>query len=55
MISIFACFTISYTVVHISAQKKQKIFFADPTIWEDGCKYYLTGTGRTRGGPTGVN
>lgn len=37
------------TALQIAAQEKQEIFFADPTIYVDGGKYYLTGTGGSRG------
>jgi beta-xylosidase len=30
--------------MQLFAQEKKEIFFADPTIWVDGGKYYLTGT-----------
>lgn len=30
--------------IQLFAQEKKQIFFADPTIWVEGGKYYLTGT-----------
>ena len=30
--------------LQLTAQEKDEIFFADPTIFVDGGKYYLTGT-----------
>ncbi len=43
------------TAGQVSAQSKQEIFFADPTVFVSGGKYYLTGTGGGRGGPTGFS
>lgn len=31
--------------IHLRAQEKQELFFADPTIYVENGKYYLTGTG----------
>ena len=39
----------------VAAQEKQEIFYADPTVYVDGGKYYLTGTGGHRGGPAGFS
>lgn len=39
--------------MQLTAQDKQEIFFADPTIYVNGDKYYLTGTKGTREGPAG--
>lgn len=41
--------------LQLSAQEKKEIFFADPTIYVDAGKYYLTGTGGSRGGPAGFS
>ncbi len=51
---------ITYSIILISAmqlaaQEKQELFFADPTIYVDGGKYYLTGTGGHRKGPSGFS
>lgn len=37
--------------MQLVAQEKKEIFFADPTIWVDGGKYYLTGTKGGGGAP----
>ena len=37
--------------LQLSAQEKKEIFFADPTIYVDGGKYYLTGTKGGGGAP----
>lgn len=37
--------------MQLVAQEKKQIFFADPTIWVDGGKYYLTGTRGGGGAP----
>lgn len=42
---------ILFAALQIAAQEKQEIFFADPTIYVEGGKYYLTGTGGGKGGP----
>lgn len=39
----------------VGAQEKEEIFFADPTIYHEGGKYYMTGTGGSRGGPAGFS
>lgn len=49
------CAILFSTAFQISAQIQQEIFYADPTIYVDGGKYYLTGTGGSRGGPSGFS
>jgi beta-xylosidase len=39
--------------IRVIAQKKEEIFFADPTIYVEGGRYYLTGTRGNGGGPLG--
>ena len=51
-------YTALYLVMFVSAmqlrsQQGQELFFADPTVYVDEGKYYLTGTGGSRGGPAG--
>ncbi len=41
--------------IHVAAQEKQEIFYADPTVYFESGKYYLTGTGGHRGGPSGFS
>jgi len=41
--------------IQLAAQEKQEIFYADPTVYFEGGKYYLTGTGGHRGGPSGFS
>ncbi|OYX26530.1 MAG: beta-xylosidase [Flavobacteriales bacterium 32-35-8] len=41
--------------MQITAQEKEEIFYADPTMYVEGGKYYLTGTGGSRGGPSGFS
>lgn len=45
---IIACSIILVTAMQLVAQEKREIFFADPTIYVEDGKYYLTGT---QGGP----
>ncbi len=42
-------------VVQLSAQEKQELFFADPTIRVENGRYYLTGTSGHRHGPAGFS
>lgn len=49
------CTIILAASLHASAQQKRDIFFADPTIYVENGKYYLTGTGGSRGGPQGFS
>lgn len=44
MKSIIVCSILLIAALQLTAQEKKEIFFADPTIWVDGGKYYLTGT-----------
>lgn len=44
MKSIIICSILLIATMQLVAQEKKEIFFADPTIWVDGGKYYLTGT-----------
>jgi xylan 1,4-beta-xylosidase len=44
MKSIIVCSILFIAALQLTAQEKKEIFFADPTIWVDGGKYYLTGT-----------
>ena len=53
MKSIITYIIILVTAMHLAAQEKQEIFFADVTIYVEGGKYYLTGTKGSRGGPSG--
>lgn len=46
-----ACFGTAYS--QQTARDTQEIFFADPTIYVHGGKYYLTGTRGAGGGPAG--
>ena len=53
-------YTALYLVMFVSAmqlrsQQGQELFFADPTVYVDEGKYYLTGTGGSRGGPAGFS
>ena len=52
---IIICSLMLITALQLAAQEKQEIFYADPTIFEEGGKYYLTGTGGHRGGPSGFS
>ncbi|MFC3199075.1 glycoside hydrolase family 43 protein [Parapedobacter deserti] len=38
-------YVMSMPAMPLSAQEKRELFFADPTIYVEGGKYYLTGTG----------
>ncbi len=50
MKSIIVYFSILINVIPLFAQEKQEIFYADPTIYVEHGKYYLTGTrGPSRG------
>lgn len=52
--SIILLAAILIPVVHLTAQEKQEIFLADPTIYVQDGKYYLTGTGGSgRGAASG--
>lgn len=44
MKSIIISSIILIAALQLVAQEKKEFFFADPTIWVDGGKYYLTGT-----------
>ncbi|MDD7886285.1 glycoside hydrolase family 43 protein [Flavivirga sp. 57AJ16] len=55
MKSIIIYAIILLSTIHIAAQEREEIFYADPTIYIDGGKYYLTGTGGRRGGPSGFS
>ena len=50
-----SCFFFLFLVsaIHLRAQPQQEIFFADPTIYVEYGKYYLTGTKGSRGGKAG--
>ncbi|MCW0481594.1 glycoside hydrolase family 43 protein [Gaoshiqia sediminis] len=52
---IIICSLILMIAIQVAAQEKKEIFYADPTIHVDGGKYYLTGTGGHRGGPSGFS
>ncbi|KAA8482444.1 glycosyl hydrolase family 43 [Arcticibacter tournemirensis] len=39
------------TALQLAAQENREIFFADPTIYVEGGKYYMTGTGGNHGRP----
>jgi xylan 1,4-beta-xylosidase len=49
------CSILFFFGLKVSAQKIREIFFADPTIFAEGGKYYLTGTGGNRGGTAGFS
>lgn len=49
------CSILFFAVFQLSAQKKQEIFYADPTIYVHDGKYYLTGTGGNNKGFTGFS
>ena len=51
MKSIIICSVMLLTALQLFAQEKKEIFFADPTIYVDGGKYYLTGTKGGSGTP----
>lgn len=55
MKSIIINFIILITAIQLSAQEKEEIFFADVTIYVDCGKYYMTGTGGSKGGPAGFS
>lgn len=46
---------LSFSAMRLSAQEEQDLFFADPTIYVDNGKYYLTGTGGSAGGAPGFS
>ncbi|MGQ8335065.1 glycoside hydrolase family 43 protein [Sunxiuqinia sp. A32] len=46
---------ILFCAMNLTAQEKQELFFADPTIYVENGTYYLTGTGGQRGGPSGFS
>lgn len=54
MRSIITFFIAVIFSIQLTAQEKQEIFFADPTIYVQGGKYYLTGT-RGNSGPLGFS
>jgi beta-xylosidase len=54
MKSIIIYFIALITTIQLAAQEKREIFFADPTIYVHGGKYYLTGT-RGNTGPLGFS
>jgi len=43
------------TVMGLAGQEKRELFFADPTIYIENGKYYLTGTGGTGRGASGFS
>jgi len=43
------------TVMHLTAQEKRELFFADPTIYIENGHYYLTGTGGSGKGASGFS
>ena len=49
------CSVLLIAAMQVCAQEKREIFYADPTIYVEGNKYYLTGTGGSRGGPQGFS
>ena len=51
MKSIIICLILFVAGSQLSAQEKKEIFFADPTIYVDNGKYYLTGTKGGGGSP----
>lgn len=51
MKSLIVCSILLVVVLQLVAQEKKEIFFADPTIYFDGGKYYLTGTKGGGGAP----
>jgi beta-xylosidase len=55
MKSIIIYSIISLSALHAASQDNRELFYADPTIYVDDDKYYLTGTGGRRGGPSGFN
>ena len=52
---IIICSLMLITAIQVAAQEKQEIFYAAPTIYVDGGKYYMTGTGGNRGGFSGFS
>lgn len=52
---IILCSLILIIAMQVAAQEKKELFYADPTVYVDGGKYYLTGTGGHRGGPSGFS
>lgn len=52
---IIICSLILMIAIPVAAQETNEIFYADPTIYVDGDKYYLTGTGGHRGEPSGFS
>lgn len=55
MKSIVVFCIILFSALFGNAQENRELFYADPTIYVDNGKYYLTGTGGRRGGPSGFN
>lgn len=51
MKSIISCSFLLIIALQLIAQEKKEIFFADPTVWADSGKYYLTGTKGGGGAP----
>lgn len=49
------CSVLLIAAMQLYAQEKKELFYADPTIYVEGGKYYLTGTGGSRGGPQGFS
>jgi beta-xylosidase len=46
---------LAFAGMQLTGQEKPEIFFADPTIFTENGKYYMTGTGGGRGGPAGFS
>jgi len=55
MKSIVVFYIILFSALFGNAQENRELFYADPTIYVDNGKYYLTGTGGRRGGSSGFN
>jgi len=53
MKSIVICTVLLIAALQLWAQEKKEIFFADPTIFVEGGKYYLTGTKGSSGSTPG--
>lgn len=49
------CSIVLFSAMHLVAQENREIFLADPTIYVEGGKYYMTGTGGHRGGSSGFS
>tara|TARA_R110002049_G_scaffold309298_1_gene520472 strand:+ start:935 stop:1921 length:987 start_codon:yes stop_codon:yes gene_type:complete len=55
MKSIIVYSTILFFAMSAVAQEQEEIFYADPTIYVEGDHYYLTGTGGSKGAPSGFS